>query len=127
MKLGSKNKKHLRGSTHNTPLGHHTDRGPMGLGQYNSLGEYCGLSTASEVFLLLLGPITPTQDSADVAVGAGSERCDEELGAPRVGGQELLHQVVPHVQPAHRRPVRTRYHGYGLRGRHAHPSQVHLL
>ena len=26
----------------------------MGLGQYNSLGEYCGLSTASEVLLILL-------------------------------------------------------------------------
>ena len=26
----------------------------MGLGQYNSLGEYCGLSTASEVFLILV-------------------------------------------------------------------------
>ena len=28
----------------------------MGLGQYNSLGEYCGLSTASSVFLILLPP-----------------------------------------------------------------------
>ena len=25
----------------------------MGLGQYNSLGEYCGLNTASSVFLIL--------------------------------------------------------------------------
>ena len=33
---------------------HHTDRGPMGLGQYNSLGEYCGPHTASSVFLILL-------------------------------------------------------------------------
>ena len=30
--------------------GHHTDRGHMGLGQYNSLGEYCGPHTA--VFLI---------------------------------------------------------------------------
>ena len=37
-------------------LGHHTDRGPMGLGQYNSLRECCGLSTASEVFLILVAP-----------------------------------------------------------------------
>ena len=34
---------------HNTSLGYHTDRGPMGLGQYNSLGEYCGPHTASAV------------------------------------------------------------------------------
>ena len=26
----------------------------MCLGQYNSIGEYCGLSTASEVFLILI-------------------------------------------------------------------------
>ena len=37
------------------PLGHYTDHGPMGLGQYNSLGEgYCGPHTASEVFLIIL-------------------------------------------------------------------------
>ena len=34
--------------------GHHTDRGSMGLGQYNTLGEYCGLHTASSVFLISL-------------------------------------------------------------------------
>ena len=28
----------------------------MGLVQYDGLGEYCGLSTASEVFLMLLLP-----------------------------------------------------------------------
>ena len=38
----------------NTPLGHHTDHCPMGLGQYDSLGEYCGPHTASSVFLILL-------------------------------------------------------------------------
>ena len=36
------------------PLGHHTDHGPIGLGQYNSPGEYCGLHTASSVFLILV-------------------------------------------------------------------------
>ena len=41
-------------SGHNTPQGHHTDRGPMGLGQYDGLVAYCGLSTASSVFLILL-------------------------------------------------------------------------
>ena len=41
-------------SGHNTPLGHHTDRGPIGLGQYDSLGEYCNPHTASSVFLILL-------------------------------------------------------------------------
>ena len=40
-------------SGHNTPLGYYTDRGPMGLGQYNSLGEYCGPYTAFSVFLIL--------------------------------------------------------------------------
>ena len=36
-------------SVQNTLLGHH---GPMGLGQYNSIGEYCGPHTASSVFLI---------------------------------------------------------------------------
>ena len=36
------------------PLGHHTYRGPMGLGQYNSLGVCCGPHTASSVFLTLV-------------------------------------------------------------------------
>ena len=40
-------------SGHNTPLGHHTDRGPMGLGEYNSLGKYCGPHTSSSVYILL--------------------------------------------------------------------------
>ena len=39
---------------YNTPLGHNTDRDPMGLGQYNSLGKYCEPHTASPVFLILL-------------------------------------------------------------------------
>ena len=30
-----------------------TDLGPVGLGQYDSLGEYCGLHTASSVFFIL--------------------------------------------------------------------------
>ena len=52
-------------SGQNTPLGHHTDRGPMGLGQYNSLGEYCDPHTASSVFLILVdlqqeGPVQET-------------------------------------------------------------------
>ena len=33
---------------------HNTDRGTMGLGQYNSLMEYCGPHTASSVFLILV-------------------------------------------------------------------------
>ena len=41
-------------SGHNTPLGHYTDCSPMGLGQYNGLGEYCSPHTASSVFLILL-------------------------------------------------------------------------
>ena len=37
-------------------LCHHTDRSPMGLGQYNSYGEYCGPHTAYSVFLILFSP-----------------------------------------------------------------------
>ena len=44
------------------PLGHYTDRGPIGLGQYKSLGEYCGPHTASSVFLILVSLL-------DVALG----------------------------------------------------------
>ena len=51
VKLDSKDKKH---SGQNTPHGHYTDCGPMGLGQYNCLGEYCDPHTASSVFLILL-------------------------------------------------------------------------
>ena len=34
-------------SGHNTPLGHHINCSPVGLGQYNSRGEYCGPHTAA--------------------------------------------------------------------------------
>ena len=34
----------------NTPLGYYTDCSPMGLGQYNNLGEYCCPHTAPSVF-----------------------------------------------------------------------------
>ena len=34
------------------------DRGPMGLSQYDGLGEYCGPHTASSVFLILIYQIT---------------------------------------------------------------------
>ena len=46
----NRNRNQRQYSGHNTPLGHHTDH--MGLGQYESLEEYCGLSTASHVFLI---------------------------------------------------------------------------
>ena len=35
-----------------TPLGHYTDRGPMDIGQYNGLSQYCGSHTASSMFLI---------------------------------------------------------------------------
>ena len=35
-------------------LGHHTDHGRLGLGQYNSHGEYCNPHTALYVFLILV-------------------------------------------------------------------------
>ena len=37
-------------ATYNTPLGYHTDS--WGHGQYAGQGVYCGLSNASEVFLI---------------------------------------------------------------------------
>ena len=37
---------------HNTPLGYHIDQGPWGRRQYDDQGEYCDLSTASEVFFI---------------------------------------------------------------------------
>ena len=43
-------------SGHNTPLGHHTDRGPMGLGQYDGLGDHGGPHTASSGFLMIIPP-----------------------------------------------------------------------
>ena len=56
VKSGSKNKKHLRGSSSDpiTPLGHHTEDSPMGLGQYVGVGGYCGPHTVSSVFLILV-------------------------------------------------------------------------
>ena len=41
---------------HNTPNGYYTDQGPYDRGQYDDQGVYCGLSTASEVFLIFLLP-----------------------------------------------------------------------
>ena len=37
---------------YNTPLGYYTDQGLYGRSQYDGQGECCGLSTASEVFLI---------------------------------------------------------------------------
>ena len=52
----SKNKKHLRGSTQATihPLAIILPLSSMGLGQYNSIGEYCDPQTASCVFLTFI-------------------------------------------------------------------------
>ena len=53
--VGSKNKKHLRGSIQATySLRQLNDSCPTGFGQYNSLGEYCIPHTASSVFLMLI-------------------------------------------------------------------------
>ena len=41
-------------SGHNTPLDHHTDRSPMGFGQYDSLGEYYDPHTASSVSYIIM-------------------------------------------------------------------------
>ena len=37
---------------HNTPNGYYIDQGPYGRCQYDDQGVYCGLSTASEMFLI---------------------------------------------------------------------------
>ena len=49
--------KNLRGP--NTPLGDYTDRDPMGLSQYNNLGEYCNPRTTSPGFLIIVLPVPP--------------------------------------------------------------------
>ena len=41
----------------------------MGLGQYNSLGKYCGPHTASSVFLILL---LPTRSDARGVLSVGN-------------------------------------------------------
>ena len=41
--------------------GHHTENSPMGLGQYNSLAEYCDPHTAPSVFLILVSMIESDQ------------------------------------------------------------------
>ena len=41
----------------------------MGLGQFDSLGEYCGPHTASSVFLILLQP-TGSEESGVLEVGS---------------------------------------------------------
>ena len=51
-----------------TPIGHHTDRDPMGLGQYNSLGRYCDPHTASSVSyinILLQRPLPQANLTSD--------------------------------------------------------------
>ena len=45
-------------SVSNAPLGPDTDCGPVGLGWYVSLGEYCGPHTASSLFLMLVSKVT---------------------------------------------------------------------
>ena len=54
--LNSANRKntHRRQYPGHTPLCHYTDRGPMDLGQYDNLEEYCGPHNASSVFLILI-------------------------------------------------------------------------
>ena len=60
--FGSRNKKHLRGMVHhegqNISLGHNTDCSHIGLGQHNSLGEYCGPHAASEVVSFMLRSVS---------------------------------------------------------------------
>ena len=58
--VGSENRKHLRGSIQTTihPLSIIlTAALCMGIGQYDSLEEYCGLNTAFSVFLILISHI----------------------------------------------------------------------
>ena len=59
MYLGSKSKKHLRGSIEATILPGSIILTVYNIGQYDGLGEYCGPHTASSVFLILTNPVTP--------------------------------------------------------------------
>ena len=58
--LGSENE-HLRGSTqvpiHHLTIKTYTDRGPSGIGQYDSLEEYGRPRTDSSVFLVIILPV----------------------------------------------------------------------
>ena len=64
--LGSKHKKHLRGST---PLGHRTDWGPLGLGQYCQ-GAYCGPHTACLRGVSYIDNLSPTMGESLVVLSS---------------------------------------------------------
>ena len=55
-------------------LGHHTDRSPVGLGQYDSRGEYCDPHTASSVFLILIFLIEETMRCTALVFTMGDVR-----------------------------------------------------
>ena len=42
----------MSATIHTPGLGYYTDQGPKCRGQYDGQGVYCGLRTASEVFLI---------------------------------------------------------------------------
>ena len=80
----------------NTPLGHYTDCGPMGLGQYDSPGEYYYPHTTCEVFLVLVfnkGPRRPLSSLLKLYHGLSqsAEGSDEE------NAQKGCSLPTPHV------------------------------
>ena len=67
-----------------TPFGHHTDRGPRALGQYNSLGDNCGLSTPIILEVChsnLHAVVGPFGDFFHEVVVYLHQRLSEEVGA----------------------------------------------
>ena len=53
-KLYNKRRQRRQYEGHHTPLGYYTDQDLDSHNQHDSQGEYCGLSTASEVFLIFI-------------------------------------------------------------------------
>ena len=71
----------------------------MGLGQYDSLGEYCGPHTASSVFLILI--LTETGGQVEIqAVPPGLEVEQVQVGGVGVGGppEQLVLLLCEHVK-----------------------------
>ena len=70
MNMGNKNKKthQMQYSGHNTPLGHHIDHSPIGLGPYVSLGEYCNPNTTSSVCIISTLTLRPKRGENVISI-----------------------------------------------------------
>ena len=79
----------LAGTGHNTPLGHHTGHGPIGLGQYDGPGEYCGPHTASSMFLISIYQLSP--DGSTCVSPIPGEDSGLQKGALHVKERTCIH------------------------------------